>query len=350
MDESTLAAALAPPRAHGEPLGSGRLRAVPEDFLVEELLGFAPAGHGPHVLLKVEKRGANTAWVAGELARACGCRTMDVGYAGLKDRHALALQWFSVPQSRLTPQDWLTTGGEGWKVQDAQPHHRKLPRGALSGNRFRIRVRDIEVDPQRLAARLQTIEQQGVPDYFGPQRFGRDGGNLRRVPEARVLKGTQRGFVLSAARSLVFNALLGERVREGTWGSLAAGDIANLDGRGSIFPVEAADDTLRERAARLEIHPTGPLWGTGVPPSAGRVQALEMRTAAQFAEACAALEQAGMEQERRSLRLAVRELTWQAEPDSLVLGFRLSRGSFATTVLREIIAAGEPADAADIDA
>jgi tRNA pseudouridine13 synthase len=345
MDESWLAAALAPPRAHGEPLAVGRLRTLPEDFLVEELLGFPPSGSGPHILLKVQKRDANTSWVAAELARTCGCRSMDVGYAGLKDRHAVALQWFSVPQSRLTPQDWLTIAGEGYQVKDAQPHQRKLPRGALSGNRFRVRIRDIQVDPDKLAARLRTIEHEGVPDYFGPQRFGRDAGNLRRIPDARSLKGNQRGFVLSAARSLVFNALLAERVREGTWHTLETGDIANLDARGSIFPVEAMDETLRERAARLDIHPTGPMWGRGAPPCKGRLQALETATAARFPEACTAVEQAGMEQERRPLRLAVRDFSWQQEPAAVVLSFRLSRGSFATTVLREVIDATDPVGA-----
>jgi tRNA pseudouridine13 synthase len=262
---------------------------------------------------------------------------MDVGYAGLKDRHAVAVQWFSVPQSRLTLTHWRSVSGQGYAVLDAQAHNRKLPRGALAGNRFTIRVRDIDVDRVQVAARLSMIEHEGVPDYFGPQRFGRDAGNLRRIQDPRALKGAQRGFVLSAARSLVFNAVLAERVREGTWRALEPGDIANLDARGSIFPVESLDESLRERAGRLEIHPTGPLWGRGAPSSAGRIQPLEVGIAALFPEACALVEGAGMEQERRSLRLAVRELTWQLEPGALLITFRLSRGSFATTVLREII-------------
>lgn len=347
MDESALSAALAPPRAYGEPLGQGVLRTFPEDFRVEELLGFAPAGHGPHVLLRVQKRDANTQWVGGELARACGCRARDVGFAGLKDRHAIAVQWFSVPQSRLTPQAWLQVQGEGFTVLEAQVHNRKLPRGALAGNRFTIRIRNCDIDRELLAQRLQMIEVQGVPNYFGPQRFGRDGGNLRAIEEARTLRGTQRGFVLSAARSLVFNAALAERVREGNWGILLEGDIANLDARGSIFPVETLDETLRERGDRLELHPTGPLWGKGEPATQGAVQALEKAAAAQYPQACALVEGAGMAQERRSLRLAVRELASEPQPDGVVLSFRLARGSFATTVLREIIDASNPGDEAD---
>jgi tRNA pseudouridine13 synthase len=348
MDAGSLAVALAPPRAHGEPLGQGALRSSPEDFIVEEILGFEPAGQGPHVLLKVEKRDANTTWVAAELARACGCRPRDVGFAGLKDRHAVAVQWLSVPQSRLTPKDWLTVAGQGFRVLEASAHNRKLPRGALAGNRFIIRIRGSGMDLRALERRLQTLSRHGVPNYFGPQRFGRDGGNLKALGDARPLKGMQRGFVLSAARSLVFNAVLAGRVRAGSWNQLAAGDIANLDGRGSIFPVDALDETLRERCERLDIHPTGPLWGRGAPAAGGAVQALETQTALSFPQACARVEGAGMEQERRALRLAVRDLSCTHEPDAVRLSFRLSRGSFATTVLREIIdvagAGDEPED------
>lgn len=344
MHESWRAAALEPPRAHGAPVARGTLRVVPEDFLVEEQLGFAPSGSGPHVLLKVRKRAANTQWVAGELARVCGCRAADVGYAGLKDRHAVAIQWFTVPGSRLSPQAWGEVSGADFEVLEAHAHSRKLPRGALQGNRFELRIRDLEADPERLAARLAEIERLGVPDYFGPQRFGRDAANLAHIEDGlRALRGAQRGFVLSAARSLVFNAVLAERVREGSWGRLEAGDIANLDGRGSIFPVQALDPALQDRSAQLEIHPTGPLWGRGAPGSAGRIQALEARIAGLFPQPCSLVEQAGMEQERRSLRLAVHDLTWEQEPaqggaaSALLIRFRLARGSFATTVLREIL-------------
>jgi tRNA pseudouridine13 synthase len=338
MNASWLEAALEPPRAHAAPLGRGRLRAVPEDFLVEEELGFEPAGSGQHVLLKVRKREANTQWVAGELAGACGCRPADVGYAGLKDRHAIAIQWFSVPPSRLTPEAWRGVSGPDFEVLEAHAHSRKLPRGALKGNRFEVRIRDAGVDSGQLAARMREIERRGVPDYFGPQRFGRDANNLRRIEGGlRALRGAQRGFVLSAARSLVFNAVLAARVAEGTWCNLEPGDIANLDGRGSIFPVESVDAGLVDRCARLDIHPTGPMWGRGAPQSRGRIGELESRVAGEFAQACTLVEQAGMEPERRSLRLAVRDLQWTYEPPALVIRFRLSRGGFATTVLREII-------------
>ncbi|MGH8171126.1 MAG: tRNA pseudouridine(13) synthase TruD [Steroidobacteraceae bacterium] len=330
-------AALDPPRAHGAPLCPGRLRTEPEDFLVEELLGFEPDGAGQHVLLKVRKRDANTQWIARELARACGCRPGDVGYAGLKDRRAVATQWFTVPQSRLSPEDWVRLGSGEYQVLEAHRHSRKLPRGALAGNRFAIKVRGATIDDASLASRLAALEKYGVPNYFGPQRFGRGGANLKRMGEdVRSLGPAQRGFVLSAARSLIFNAVLAERVADGSWERLEPGDLVNLDGRASHFPVEAVDETLAARCIGLDIHPTGPLWGRGVPRSGGRVLELEQRVAAEWRAACDLVAGAGMEQERRSLRLAVRDLRWRSEPGAVTVEFRLGRGAYATAVLQEV--------------
>jgi tRNA pseudouridine13 synthase len=335
MSDPGRALALAPPRALGESVARGRLRATPEDFIVEEDLGFAPSGSGPHLLLKVRKRNANTEWVAKQIAAVAGCRPFDVGFAGLKDRRAIALQWFSVPQPRTGGADLASLREAEFEVLEAHPHSRKLPRGALAGNRFEIRIRDIVAD-EGLDGRLEAISTAGVPNYFGPQRFGRDGANLDRIGTA--LHPGERGFVLSAARSLVFNAVLAERVTEGSWRTLEAGDVANLDARGSIFAVDTVDEVLRKRAAQLEIHPTGPMWGQGEPATAGRIRELEQRIAASFPQACVLVSEAGMKQERRALRLAVRELRWQRESTDLHIAFRLSRGSFATTVLREILA------------
>ena len=349
------AAALAPPRAHGAPLASAVLRATPADFVVEEDLGFAPAGSGQHLLLRVRKRNANTQWVAGELARLAGCRPGDVGYAGLKDRRAIAIQWFSVPQPRA-PVSWSAVRSPEFEVLEAHHHTRKLPRGALAGNRFVVRLLATHGDGARLAdslaLRLGQLARRGVPNYFGPQRFGRDGANLARAGEdLRRLAPQERGFVLSAARSAVFNAVLAARVTDGSWEHLEAGDLANLDGRGSFFPVDGADDTLGGRCQRLEIHPTGPLWGAGPPATLARVLELELRLAAALAQHSALCVAAGMAQERRSLRLAVRELSSEPEAQAVVLRFRLVRGGFATAVLRELIEAtsdaGPPPHAAE---
>jgi tRNA pseudouridine13 synthase len=331
--------ALAPPRAFGPPLGSGRLRAEPEDFLVEEDLGFAPSGAGSHVLLKVRKRNANTEWVGRELARAVGCRPGEVGYAGLKDRRAVTLQWFSVPLPRgKSPGDFAAVRGEGFEVLEAHAHAKKLPRGALAGNRFTLRVRDFQVDDAAWADRVGAIQGHGLPNYFGPQRFGRDAANLRKIAaDINSIHPRERTYVFSAARSLVFNAVLAARVTDGTWCTLETGDMANLDARGSVFPVDALEDSLRERAARLDLHPTGPMWGRDELLTRERIKALEEGIAAEYPEPSALVIAAGMCQERRSLRLAVRDLDWHREGADLVLHFWLTKGSFATTVLRELL-------------
>lgn len=332
-------AALAPPTAHGAPAAEAVVRACAEDFVVEEDLGFAPAGAGAHLLLRVRKTGANTPWVARELARLVRCRPQEVGYAGLKDRRAVATQWFSVPRPRA-PLELVSMRGEGFEVLEAQAHSRKLPRGALAGNRFAVRLRAADGAwlAERLAPRLAAIAARGVPNYFGPQRFGRDGANLDPVAgDLARLPAAERGFRLSAARSVVFNAVLAARVGDGSWERVVAGDLANLDGRGSIFAVESVDETLAARCSRLEIHPTGPLWGAGEPRTGAGVRALEGRIGAEFATECALCVAAGMTQERRSLRLRVAELECVVESDAVVLRFRLTRGSFATAVLRELI-------------
>jgi tRNA pseudouridine13 synthase len=338
-----VAAALDPPRAFGSPLGTGLLRAQPDDFVVEEDLGFAPAGTGQHVLLKVRKRDANTQWVARELARICRSRPMDVGFAGLKDRRSVAVQWFTVPKSAQSLEAWTTVQTPEFEILEAHAHTRKLPRGALAGNGFVIRVRDVNVTDQQLAERVGLISQRGVPNYFGPQRFGRQGSNLAKISAGlRALRTPERGFVLSAARSLIFNAALAERVRDGSWDRLETGDVANLDGRGSVFSVDAVDATLTDRCLQLDIHPSGPMWGRGSPMTKERVFELESSVGVQFPEAAALVQEAGMDQERRGLRLAIRNLEWTREPDAIVLRFRLTRGSFATTVLRELFEVTTP--------
>jgi len=344
-------AALAPPAAWGAPLGSGVLRASPEDFEVEEILGFAAGGEGPHALLRVRKRGANTEWVARELARAVGCKPFEVGFAGLKDRNAVTTQHFTLPRGKRAAEEFIGLKGEGYEVLASAPHQRKLPRGALEGNRFVITVRGLDCDNALLQERMAHIGTGGAPNYFGPQRFGRDAGNLAQVlalagqlargERPRSRDRSAQGFMLSAARSVVFNAILAERVALHSWNTLRAGDVANLDGRGSVFAVATPDAELALRCAALDLHPTAPLWGEGAALADGEVLALEERVGAGFPEALAVIAQERMKSERRALRIRVRDLEHERSGDVLRLKFALSAGSFATTVLREIIAAAD---------
>jgi tRNA pseudouridine13 synthase len=345
-------AALTPPYAWGAPLANGVLRSAPEDFIVDEILGFEAAGAGPHALLVVRKRGANTEWVARELARAAGCKPFEVGFAGMKDRNAVTTQHFTVPRGKREAAEFAGITGEGYEVLSSTAHQRKLPRGALAGNRFDIVARGVDCDPEKISRRLAELSAGGVPNYFGSQRFGRDAGNLASVlatagaiaAGARRERGRGRsdqGFTLSAARSLIFNAILAERVSAGTWNRLGAGDVANLDGRGSVFPVDTADATIEPRAAALEIHPTAPLVGEGAPMSSGEIAALEESVAQRFPEALAVIRAERMNAERRALRIRVRDLAHDYADGVLRVRFALDAGSFATTVLREVIATGQ---------
>ena len=334
-------AALQPPRAHGAPLPRAQLKTAPEDFHVEEQLSFEPSATGPHWLLRVEKRAANTRWVAAEIARVAGVAAGDVGYAGLKDRHAVAVQWFSVPNLATTAEFWSTVRTPEFKVLDARANLRKLKIGALSGNRFCIRLRDATWSREQLEHKLEALRMHGAPNYFGPQRFGRDGYNLDRVA-AWVQTGdaprgrAERSFTLSAARSLLFNALLARRVEAGDWSQLAPGDLAHLDGSGSHFAIDAVDDELRRRMAEFDIHPSGPLWGRGTPGTMGKALQHELEVSRELAAVADLLAAEGLTQERRALRCAIRDLSAEREASTLTLSFSLGRGQFATAVLREI--------------
>lgn len=334
--------ALSPPRANVGPGASAILRSSPEDFVVDEILGFPPAGEGSHWLLRVRKRDANTEWVARQLASHLRCRAHEVGYAGLKDRRAVTTQWFTVPRSRSAPEAPVGLAGEGYEVLEAHAHTRKLPRGALAGNAFTLALRGFEGDRDAVIARLEDIRRFGVPDYFGPQRFGRELGNLGRV--ARGDYRSERSYTLSAARSLVFNAVLAQRVLDGSWSRLEAGDVANLDGTGSLFAVASVDAELQARVAALDVHPTGPLPGrpARAPVPTGHAGGIEARVLSEFAPVVAALEAEGVDAGRRALRAAVHDLVHRFEGDTLHLAFRLGAGSFATTVLREVLDARDP--------
>lgn len=340
------------PCSHGGPAGSARLRVSPEDFLVREWLGFDADGEGDHLLLKVRKRGANTMWVAKQLARLGKIHPRDVGFAGLKDRDAVAEQAFTVPGRSAVP-NWLGVTGDGFEVIGAERTRRKLKRGALKGNDFEIVLREFSGDTSALEQRLQTLSTAGAPNYFGPQRFGHNGSNIATAVAwfegGPAPERADRGFALSAARSVIFNAVVAERVNGGTWNRLLDGDVVNLNGSGSFFLAETVDDTLRDRCRQLDVHPTGPMWHGDSLLSKGATAELELQTAQRFAVLAAGLAKADMEPERRPLRVPVRELKWRIEGADVHLQFRLQRGSFATAVLHELISNAFQAETPEAD-
>ena len=327
-------------RAHGPGLFTASIRTHPSEFVVEESCDIDFSGDGEHDYLWIEKTGANTHWVAECLAKHSGVPVRDVGYAGLKDRHAITRQWFSV--RRTASVDWDVFTAEGVVILEHQVHRRKLRRGAHSGNTFRIALRsdDIDANLEDIENRIAVIDQCGVPNYFGEQRFGRDGGNIalcRQLFAGRKLSRHKRGIALSAARSLIFNDILDARVKQGSWNTILPGELANLDGSASIFTVEDVDDALVARCNAHDIHPSGSMWGVGAPQSTGKVAQLEGEIAHSHAEIVAGLIKAKVDASSRPLRLRVRDLQWTVEDGVCWLEFSLRKGGYATTVLREIV-------------
>lgn len=331
-----------PARAHGEAALTARIRSVPEDFAVDEIDAFVASGAGEHLLLTVEKRGMNTAFAAKRIAAWAGVAESAIGYAGLKDRHALTRQRFSVWIPKKIAPDIDTLQSEDLRVLEHAWHSRKLPRGALAGNRFTLTLREVEGDTAAIEARLNAIAGRGVPNYFGEQRFGRGGDNVSKALSmfaGRRVAREERGHLLSAARSELFNRVLAARVAASCWDTGLDGEVWVLDGSRSVFGPEPWNDVLAERLARFDIHPSGPLWGRGELRTQADARALELATLddEHLRALRDGLERAGMDQERRALRLRPEGLDFDwPEPGVLRLRFSLPAGCYATTVLAEL--------------
>ncbi|MBB3226901.1 tRNA pseudouridine13 synthase [Luteibacter sp. Sphag1AF] len=328
------------PFAFGNPPLEARLRVSAEDFFVEEILGYEADGEGEHALLIVEKRGANTDWVARELAKFAGTSPMNVSYAGMKDRHAVTRQAFTVQLPGKADPDWSTFPHEDVRVLSSARHKRKIKRGALRGNRFVIVLRDVQGDREAAEQRLAAIAARGVPNYFGEQRFGLGGNNVdqaRQMFGGRRVDRDKRSILLSAARSHIFNGVLAERVNQDVWDKPMDGEIWSLNGSRSWFGPEAFDETLAGRLSSGDIHPSGPLWGSGDTPAGADAGELERSVAARDQALADGLAGARMDQERRPLRLFPQDLSWRWLDDgALEMSFGLPSGAYATTVIREV--------------
>ncbi|WP_105103767.1 tRNA pseudouridine(13) synthase TruD [Microbulbifer pacificus] len=302
-------------------LGGARIRAdfrtEPEDFVVDEL-ALPPRGEGEHVYLQIRKRGANTGFVAQQLAQLAGVKSNDVGFFGLKDRHAVTTQWFSVWLAQKPEPDWKRLGSGEVQVLQHFRGQRKFRRGEHLGNRFQIRLRNVQGDRTGAEAVLQRIGD-GVPNYFGEQRFGHNGGNLDLVEtmmdeqvagKRRRTPRQQKAFAMSAARSWLFNQVLARRVEQGNWQTVMEGE-----------PESGA---------------SGPLWGRGRNLSVGAQLELEDMAMEPWKNWCDWLEHCGLGQERRPLLLQPQGFQYQWQGDDLTLAFALPPGTFATALLREV--------------
>ena len=362
------------------PIQQATYKAHATDFIVNELLPLEFTGEGEHLWLHIQKSGMNTAYLAKLLSEWAEIPLRDVGYSGLKDRHALTTQWFSlrIPKKQLPTSEFAPVdigADELVTILDQQWHNKKLNRGTHRANQFVITLRDIQFAdfdtalpaPEQLLTAKQDVERHlesiattGVPNYFGPQRFGRNGNNIREAlslfarppqqsrPQPKKSKRKhapreQNTMELSAARSLIFNEVLATRVRDGSWNTGLAGEVFNLDGSGSIFTSEAIDDTLRTRLETGDIHPTAALWGKDndkVSDMAANIEKNVIQQNPLLARLANGLEQRDVKAQRRALRLPIEALSWEWQDrdnkQTLVLSFTLTTGSFATSVLASV--------------
>ncbi|HED36623.1 MAG TPA: tRNA pseudouridine(13) synthase TruD [Gammaproteobacteria bacterium] len=332
--------------AFAQPSITGRLKATNSDFCVDEIMPVAPSGEGEHLWLKVVKNGSNTDWVAQQLAKFAGIKSSQVSYAGMKDRHAVTTQWFSLHMPGLENPDFSALSDPEFKILEYARHDRKLKRGALSGNRFQIRITGLlgaalSEDITMLENKLLLIQHKGVPNYFGEQRFGRQMGNLYKAEklfnrELKKLKKLQRGLYLSAARSWIFNQLLSKRLEQQSWLAPMQGEVYMLNGKSACFVDDNSDENLKRMLER-EINLTGCLWGEGKSMALAEVFELEKSIADDYGLFSAGLEAARMKQERRALRLIPENMSWKITDNVLDLTFDLPAGAFATMVLRECV-------------
>ncbi|MCL4131028.1 UNVERIFIED_CONTAM: hypothetical protein GTU68_006205, partial [Idotea baltica] len=326
--------------AYDPPGAFALFRAEFEDFKVDEVLGFTFSGEGEHLCLHVEKRGENTRWISKLLAEYFGVDEMAIGYCGLKDRRAITRQWFSVHLPNTHDVTLPNVLDLEYQVLESCRHNKKLRRGMHKANSFVIRLRQVQGDREVLEGRLQQILEQGVPNYFGEQRFGIDGGNLS---EADSLLRTQYGAdrirdsnkKRGSARSYLFNLVLAEHVKQGSWSDPIYGEAVEGDA------VES--DTVENIIA------TGPMWGRGRSNAPEAVCEFEKSVLSDWQDWTNAMEFSGLQQERRSLVLNPEGFSWKWLPsttglvEDLELSFSLPSGCFATSVLRELIQLKSPA-------
>lgn len=320
----------------------GTLRVSPEDFRVEEIPAYEPTGEGPHLFVRFQKRGRTTPDAVRAIAQALDLNPRDCGYAGLKDRHAVTIQWASFPGSSV--QAALDLDLEGIEILSAVPHQNKLRTGHLRGNRFVLVVRDV---PKERICDAQTVlahlNEHGVPNYYGEQRFGR-GGQNRGQARAWLIDGGRaprdrfkKKLFVSVLQSELFNAVLAQRIEDGLFSEAVAGDLMRKEDSGGLFVTDDLEDA-QIRTAAFAISPTGPMFG---PKMRWPEQDARLREEA-------ALEAAGVTQDhidrlgrlgpgsRRVLRYRPGATAEEVE-DGMVVTMDLPKGAYATVVMREIL-------------
>lgn len=323
----------------------GAFKLVPEDFEVEELPAYAPSGEGEHLYLWVEKRGRDTRELVKALAGALGVDEGDIGVAGMKDRQAITRQLLSVP-AKAEPRvaDFAL---EGVRVLWTRRHGNKLRTGHLKGNRFRLRLRGVK-DVGAARESFSRLGARGVPNYFGDQRFGREGDNAdfgrllvlgQRLP--RRPDKFQRKLYLSAFQSRLFNRALVERLRAGTFDTALLGDVLRREDSGGLFVCEAPE-VDGPRVASFEVSPAGPLFGPKMTAATHAVAEAEAKLLADEGVTLDDFKRGGDETQggRRPYRVRLGNPLLEVDGEDLVLTFELPKGSYATEVLHELLKDG----------
>ena len=329
---------------YGQPTSTGFLRSEMADFKVFENLPFQPCGEGEHLFIHVRKTGENTAFIAKQLAKHFGVKENLVSYAGLKDRFAVTEQWFGIHVPGKAVFDLSELSIEGIEVLSSARHNKKLRIGALTGNRFQITLKKV-TEVEELVRRWHAIVAHGVPNYFGEQRFGIEGGNIEKALSlfsgTKVKDKKKRGIYLSAARSLIFNTMIDERIKNNQFDQLSDGDVCMLAGTQSVFIADEIDDSITKRFTEKDIDITAPMWGAGELMTTQEIQTFEQTIGSQFQAFCDGLAKFGLKQERRRIRLCVSNadisVTKEGDDSTVVLDFSLPAGSYATTVIRELL-------------
>lgn len=328
---------------HGKPQSTGLLKASPEDFVVVEDLGFEPDGEGEHILVRILKSGCNTRFVADALAKFLKIHVREVSFAGQKDKHAVTEQWLCARVPGKEMPDLSAFQLEGCKVLEYARHKRKLRLGALKGNAFTLVLREVS-HRDEVESRLQAINTGGVPNYFGAQRFGIGGSNLQGAlrwaqSDAPVRDRNKRSFWLSAARSALFNQIVSERLKKTDFNQVVDGDALQLAGRGSWFVATQEElAELQRRVDEKELMVTASLPGSGEWGTQRDALTFEQSAIAEECELQSLLLREKVEASRRAMLLYPQQLSWNWWDDVTVeLRFWLPAGSFATSVVRELI-------------
>ncbi len=326
----------------GKPTAKAKLKVAPEDFKVTEHLGFPLTGSGEHLMLRVRKRGENTSFVANELAKACGVKSKDIGWAGLKDRHAVTEQWLSVylPKGDAPDLSAFLAQYPHIEVLEQTRHNKKLKAGDLTGNSFEITLTEV-TDTDAVVERLQAIKSQGVPNYYGSQRFGRDGNNISEArrwgkDNVRSRNQNQRSLYLSAARSWIFNQIVSQRIDTGHFSSLLLGDL--VDDKGQLLLVTKENIAeLNQKVASGDVAITAALAGDNALPTKEEALELEQVHLDNEPDMMKLIRGNRMRHDRRAITLLPSDMTWQVGDNTVIVTFTLPAGSFATSVLREVV-------------